>query len=1225
MNILRLVMFLIGVLTANCLVANDDVLRFHQFSTHDGLSQNAVLAIAQDKYGFMWFGTWEGLNRFDGHEFRRFRAVPDDPNSISNNRINAIIADDNGTLWIETGDNRFVFKYNYATENFTRYLTEEVDAHIRLKLSNYTETRRSASNAHFSWQVIQNRLIQRNLQTNKEIIYRQNDHLPFALRDEHIYSLFLDKHNALWVGTHNGGVHVASPNGQRFGYVNIGHGTTSANRVRAIHADKSGRLWIGTEADGVTILHRENNGNITHFGETSLIDPQIRSILTDHLGYVWVGTKGGLSRYNPTLGNFKHYYPRTDGSILHPWVFSMMEDYRGVLWVGTFGGLSRYDRSKDQFVNYPDASFLNSNRIRYILEDASRNVWIATEGSGITRLQRDTLNGQFDAFIPTHYRHIEGDPTSLINDLVLSLQEDKHGYIWVGTNSGLCRLDPDNGKVVRFSVANGFPDDLIMGILACHKGYVWVSHKKGLTRIQIDTFEMRTFNRYDGLQGDEFLQNSVFKHPVTGEMFFGGINGISSFFPDQIMKQDYSPPPLFTGLKIMNQQVHPGMEHNGRILLQQSLLLNPKLQLRYEDSFFSISFTSLHFINPNASRYKYRMVGAHEEWIYTDATRREATYTHLSAGKYRFELFSANSDGVWSNQPAVLHITILPPWWLSIWAKMLYAVIFFILAWFVYRYLAAKVEFSNKLALERLKNEKNEELMNLKLKFFTDISHEFRTPLTLILEPLQRLIDEATDEQQRQYYYQLMQKNAQQLLALINQLLDFRKLQSGKLHMNFVNDNLVAFVRSVASAFEQKAREKQIRFAVLSNLQQIQVDFDRDKMRKIWNNLIANAFRFTPNYGEIIIRVYLPAESSDSVCVEIEDNGTGISPEHSDKIFDPFYQATTGKSASQGTGIGLALCKELVQLHKGDIQLFSGIHGGARFVVTIPLKQASTDTIPVENATMDFDMHPAENVSYIPDNHTAADLPLVLVVEDNEDIVSYIAHQLKAKYRVITANDGLAGFYMASEHIPDIIISDITMPGIDGFELCKRLKADEHTSHIPIVLLTSRHTDDAKIEGYNTGADAFMTKPFNKKILESRLKNLLEKRNLMHHDPNNGVAGKRKKVAINITDEAFLNKVSALVRENMENSEFEANTLAQLMKMSRTQLYRKIKALTNRSVHDFIITIRMNKAREMLLGGVFSISEIAYKVGFSLPTNFTRTFTKYFGLSPSKYVEKYKK
>ncbi|WP_321424306.1 two-component regulator propeller domain-containing protein [uncultured Bacteroides sp.] len=1203
--------------------AQSTYLKFNHITTDNGLPRNLVYAINKDKFGFMWFGTWGGLVRYDGYTCKIFRANEDNPFALSNNRIDAIITDADKNIWILTGDSRYVFRFNYAKENFTRLVPAKVPSVILKKIRAYIHTKQTAENKRYSWTASTEGLIQFDKLTHSKTIYHTNVNSPFAINDNMIYAVYLDNSNNLWVGTQNGGVNVADLNGKQFKYYSVGNFDVHSNIVRAICQDKAGNLWVGTDADGVTVIDRGNTmPSFTHYGKKQLMSQCVRAIYCDRLGYIWIGTKGGLNKYDPRTKNFKHYYTNVLGGTQNSEIFKIIEDHSSDLWIGTFGGIAKYDRKSDRFLFYDSKSLLRDAHVRDILVDYRNNLWVATERGGLTCLLHSPSNEFSEKLISKHYRHINGKTNSLINDMLISLAEDEDKKLWIGTNAGLCRLDPQTGIFTPFSVATGFPDDLIMGLLTDRKGHIWVSHKQGLTCMDIRTFARRTFNRFDGLQGNEFTE-ACYRNPSTGEMFFGGTNGLNAFFPDRIIINSNSSKPVLTDLKIMNQPVKVGTKVSGQLVLEKSMQYMKRIVLTYENTNFSISFSSLNYNNPNNCMYKYQLIGVDKQWNYTNGSLHEAIYTHLSAGLYTFKVYAANSDGVWSAMPASVEIEILPPWWFSWMAKLLYTILVAVAIWFVYRYVRSRIEFKNKLLMEQLKNEKNEELMNMKLQFFTEISHEFRTPLTLILDPLEQLLSRNTSKEKAHYYYKLMNTNARQLLDLINQLLDFRKLQSKNLSMKYVTADIVDFVRNIASTFTLKAEEHHIHFMVQADINQINIDFDADKMRIILNNLLSNAFHFTPDYGEILVRILMNATHQNEVIIEIQDNGVGIPEEHHEKVFDVFYQVSEKQSKIQGSGLGLALTKELVLLHGGKINLISETGKGACFQIVIPSKQESV----ISEKQIVSEKEPINSFTEIKELNEQADIdsPLILLVDDNVDIRNYFTVNFSGKYRVITAMDGLDGFNKAIGTIPDLIVSDIMMPGIDGIELCKRLKTNEYTSHIPVILLTAKQSDESRIEGYETGADAYVIKPFNTTVLEARIANLLDQRTKLRQLFSNSSPTEFKKIAINVTDETFLNKVVSLINKNMEETDFDPDKLAECLNMSRSQLYRKIKALTNRSIHDFMTSIRMNKAKEYLLSGDYSISETAYKVGYTLPTNFTRTFTKQFGVTPSQYINEYKK
>ena len=1225
-NLCLCLLVLHGFVTA--LSAQNNDLKFSHLTTDNGLSQNSVHSILKDKYGFMWFGTWEGVNRFDGYSFKVFRANEDDSTALSNNRINAIVSDSAQNIWVSTGDPKYLFRFNFEKENFTRFPANRVSKAIALKLNNSRiNSIKKAENSKFIWVATNAGLQQTNKQTNRKTIYQTNRFTPFSLTDHVINAVYLDDCENLWIGTQNGGVNCANLHNKTFAYYSAGeHGNgLSDNVIRAICQEKNGKLWVGTDNEGITVIDRNQIGyNYTQFGKDKLIDPNVRMIYCDRLGFVWIGTKGGLDRFDPRTRKFRHYFANAAGSILNPWVFWVMEDHNGYLWVGTFNGIAKYDRKNDRFQTY-NSETIGCKSVRVIFEDHNYNLWVATEDDGIAKLTRDSSTGFAERLTAKHYRYISGNDNSLINNMVLTMTEDADHKLWIGTNSGLCRFDAEKGIFKRFSVKTGFPDDLIMGLLSDGKNHIWISHKKGLTSMDIRTFEMRNFNVNDGLQGYEFTQNAYYRNPRTGEMFFGGTNGLNSFYPDSIIANPYKLRPILTGLKVMNQAVEPGGKINNRIVLTKSLLCTDKITLTWWDKNFSIEFSALNYVNPQSSKFKYILEGIDHQWSYTDASIREATYTHLPAGLYIFKVYAANSDGIWSDFPATIQLEILPPWWWAWWAKIVYVFLFCSLLWFVYRFVAARIEFREKLMLEQLKNEKNEELARLKLHFFTEVSHEFRTPLTLIIDPLQRLLSDNPDKEKIAYYHNLMLRNANQLLELINQLLDFRKLESGNLPLKLVPTDLIAFVRNTAAAFENRAHERNIRFSLNSTVNQLFVEIDKDKMGKVLNNLLSNAFKFTPENGEITIDLSIIQTNSPKVLLKISDTGIGIAPEALNKVFDIFYQVEGASAQHEGSGIGLALTKELLLLHKADITVESEVGKGSTFSIELPYNPINELDEPDSPIEIQVRTTPGESYSPALPVSEKTDLPLLLIVDDNADIRQYIQHNFNDYYRIIIAIDGADGFQKATNEIPDIIISDIMMPVTTGIEMCRMIKTDERTSHIPVILLTARQSDESKVEGLETGADAYVTKPFSTQVLQAQLTNLLDQRQRLRQLFSNGSQLELKKIAVNFTDEAFLNKVLKVVIENMEDTDFDPDILAEKLKMSRSQLYRKIKAMTNQTVLDFITTLRMNKAIEYLQSGEYSISETAYKVGYSLPTNFTRSFVKQFGETPSNWMRSYKK
>lgn len=1227
------------------LFAQTGNLRFEHLTVDDGLSQNSVYGIVKDKYGFMWFGTWEGICRFDGYKITVFRADESNPNALINNRVNLIFKDSVQDIWVATSDYSVICKYNYDSENFTRVPEKEVKRYILDSLKRaFVYYRRHAKNNLYSWSVAVQGLKQINLRNHSEYTYLTDASFRWSLNDNIVTDIYFDDNDILWVGTRNGGVNKADTRSKPFFSYSVFRNSNPMvdNVIRAICMDRSGNLWIGTENKGVLKIDRRNNTIRYYLNQrgngNSLVNNEIRQIYCDRYGTLWIGTKGGLDRLDPRTERFHHYTETSQKTIPNNWVFWIMEDHAGYLWIGTFNGIAKYNRGDDSFLAYDPGKTLKSKNVRVIMEDRNKKLWIATEGGGITRLSRDSSAGFKEKLTPVHYQYSATNPNSLINNQVLAMMEDENGYIWIGTNSGLCRFDQNKGEFTRLSVKNGLPDDLIMGILSDSHGHIWISHKKGITRIDSKTLALRNFDSHDGLQGNEFSQNAYYRDRATGEMFFGGINGLNSFFPDKIKDNPFYPKVVFTGLQVSNNPVEINQPINGRIILFKSLVVTKEITLPYLEKNFSVEFAALHFSNPRGNKYRYKLEGYDSQWISCDASNRKASYSGLHAGTYHLKVFASNCDGLWSTSPAVLKITILPPWWLTWWAYLSYLIIISLIFYFSLQYIRSKIQFRQQLLIERLKTEKEKEVAQLKMQFFTNISHEFRTPLSLIIDPLEKLISDKISPGKAQTYYGLMYKNAQRLLDLINQLLDFRKIESGNMQLKLSREDIVAFLKNITEAFEFHASQRHIRFSFHSEFQIFHMAFDSRKLDKIMYNLVSNAFKYTADQGEISVELSLSKTApgisgvGEYIIIGVKDNGTGIPPESVKKIFDPFYQVEPDEN-KKGTGIGLALTRELVELHKGTIHVESEPGKGSHFRVFLPVidvveadpkgKEPIRESLKVEFLD-DIRLNEEHELSSgeVRDKGLR---PLIFIVDDHPDIRNYMKSNLSEEYQVELSENGEEGLAKAIELIPDLVISDVMMPGMNGLELCRKLKTHQNTSHIPVILLTARQSDECRIESYETGADAFITKPFSTTILLSRIKNLLDSRQKLREVFSRGTSFELKKISINVTDEAFMNRIMKLIDENLSESEFDTDKLASSLKMSRSQLYRKIKALTNQTVHDFVMTYRLNKAAELLLQGDLSISEVAYQVGFSLPTNFTRSFVKQFGETPSKYVDSFRK
>ncbi|MBN2613398.1 MAG: response regulator [Bacteroidales bacterium] len=1219
-----------------------NVLRLDQLTTRDGLPHNSVQSIWQDKYGFMWFSSFAGLSKYDGYKFTSYLSDPNDQKSLFSRSIYNLLPDSAENLWISFFDTSVYCRYNYETDDFSRFQSNELDRQFiqQMNRNRYPATI-AYNNPEVEWQFIDNCLIKTDINSGDIcryfIVLPQNQTLSADI----IKTMYLDDSGTLWIGTENQGIYKTNTYTKPFYTYNFGNRSKPDvinEIVRSIYLDTDSVLWIGTHFHGIIKLNLRNNRVSTlkmnaDNRENSLINNQVRKIFKDRYGIFWIGTKGGLSKYYPVTNTFENFTRYTPVRIPHPWVHSIIEDHRGELWISTFYGIARYDRDKEQFVWIDAVKTLKNSRVSYIIEDKGHNIWVATQGGGVTCLQRTDTP---DIFRPVHYLNDPDNENSISSNRTFSLLEDEEGYIWIGTDFGLNRLDPKTGSFIRIVPTNGgIPDELIMGIMEDKSGNIWISHKKGLSRLNKKNLKTRNFTEQDGLRSNDFSENAFFADPVSGQMFFGSSSGLNSFYPDSIKDNFYKPRPVFTELQVLNQVVKPGKEINGKAVLTKPLLFTKEIKLNHTHKSFTVQFASLDFTNPSANKYKYMLEGFDEAWIERDASMRFATYSNLSPGKYVLSVMVSNDDGIWNPEPLSLNITITPPLWRTTWAVVLYVLFFCAVCYWVYLYIVSRERLKTRIRYEQMKAKKIEELDQMKLQFFTNVSHELRTPLSLIIDPLKKISSGKVDPSKLDYYYAIMHRNAQRLMNLVNQLLDFRKAGSKKTPLETSRADLAAFIGNVADAFRINAMHRNINFTYRANPSVLPAVFDSDKLEKILFNLLSNAFKYTLDGGIITLSLKVPGYSEHNcpgmieTVIEVADNGIGIPVNALHKIFDLFYQAAPPEGfTNYGTGIGLALTKELVEQLHGKITVSSNPDQGTAFTITLPIELIAEKEIkPVEPAYIDSsNSTPPENeiINQSFAGHKDAlvnsEKLILLIVEDNPDVRTYLKGELEEMFTVIEAPDGEKGWFSAVEMVPDIIICDIMMPGIDGLELCRRVKTDMRTSHIPVIILTARHSETYIIDGYETGADAYITKPFSTAVLIARIKNLIESRKRL-----SGFFGKMpfidiKKIAGNTSDEHFLKKTLKIIEDNISEPDFNINLIADHLKINRRQLTRKIKMLTGQTVHEFVQTIRLNKAAELLLTTEYSVSEIAFRLGYNVPANFTRSFSKQFGKSPTDYI-----
>lgn len=1061
-----------------------------------------------------------------------------------------------------------------------------------------------------------------------------------SLNSNAVYSIYRDDKNIIWIGTFDGGISILNPYKEKFNFISTNHQANKGLSHRAVLSfleDPHGIIWIGTDGGGLNRFDKEklnfqyyNSASSTVFRPSSDV---ITALFQNQSEIIWIGTYlGGLQAWHPTKGSLG-IYQHIDGqpqSLRNDNVWAIEATSDAQLLIGTLEGLDLFDPQSEAFQHintFVESGEDYKERVTELYKDRSGKVWVG--GQGVRFYNENTR--QLER-LPAN---IEGEFQQLDTRAFL---DDSRGNFWIGTEGGgLFLLDRTRMQVQNFNSKHGLPSNSIHTIQEDNNGQIWISTNNGLVRfdparllaqeaINIHQSLFKVYHRKDGLQSNQFSYNAALK-ANDGTLFFGGINGFNYFKADQIKDNPYLPNVEITGLKIFDQYVEIGDKKSP---LTNSIEDTETLILNHEQSqLFSLEFTALNFTSSSKNQYAYQLEGFLDDWNYI-GTRRSATFTNLNPGNYIFRVKASNNDGVWNEEGAVLKISIKPPFWKSNLAYLLYITIFVGLLIAFRATLIFRERLNSRIRIKELEKEKLEEMNRMKLAFFTDISHEFRTPLTLIAAPVEHLLEKKEafpkDVQQQ---LGLVQRNTNRLLRLVNQLLEFRKINDKKTQLKLSKIELVGYMRHLKEAFDDLAARLDIQFQFQSEMDIYQVEADRDKLETIIYNLLSNAFKYAES--EVILSLKQTREGNYSI--QIKDDGLGIPESEQVQVFDRFYRANRGKgrslahAATPGTGIGLAFVKALVEMQQGEIQLESQPNKGCIFTIILPQKQSSqllnhiqsTAQSEQEVSTITAPLLQEDQVKTIPTLSKSS--PLLLVVEDNEEVRLFIKSSFQKEFQIIEAEDGTEGIEMALTHLPDFIISDVMMPNTDGMELCQTLKKDERTSHIPILLLTASTNEERWMQGLETGADDYITKPFKLRVLKARIQNIMDSRQrLRRHfsrtilEPNN--------VQIESSDDHFLQRAIAIIEEQLGDAEFGVHQLARELGMSRSVLYRKFSALVDQPVKEFINMIRMKRAAQLLLQDTdLSIAEIAYRVGFSDARYFSKKFKKFYQKTPTQYIE----
>ncbi|MDP4209143.1 MAG: two-component regulator propeller domain-containing protein [Bacteroidota bacterium] len=1316
-----------------------------------GLSNSAVTCIYQDHNDFIWFGTYDGLNRYDGYDFKIFRNRYGDANSLIHNWIITITEDQKHRLWV--GTRQGVCVYNMVSDNFTPtsyhlpnnknllpvtgytkdikidrsgnvFIAIEYEGLLLFdkdnfetgtllpfpamgsKAEHYNVTALCVSPDQTLWMVVENKglcifdrkqkcirlinpeirsaycmlfdknflwianstgLNRYNVSSNKiELTYTVSTN---QLTSSHISSLLKSNNNELWITTDGGGINILNINSGQFKYILSGNDKFSltSNAISSLLCDKESRKWIGTLRGGINIVdpNKSNFLNISHnpASANSLTNNFVLSLCEQSPEKLWIGTDGGgVSVWNRKTNQFTNYkhIPGDDSSLPSKFITKIIKDRYGDMWLATYdGGISRFIPSSGKFITYlginpgnapPSAIFWQ------IYEDKDGNLWAASIQYGMFLFNREANRLElFDPLLKDILVLKEdksgqlwgGDWTSLIridmkhkkyqhypmNKPVRSIFEDRKGNFWVGTGAGLVLFDRKQNKPIKkYTTENGLGSDQVLNIQEDRVGNLWLSTYNGLSCFNVAKQTFRTYSPTDGLPSKEFNFNASLALQ-SGELAFGCIKGLSLFYPDKISQVRNDPNIVISGLKINNLPVSQSRKYISKRNNDEVL----ELKVPYNEAIFTFEFTAIEYPYAERINYRYKMEGWDRTWI-NPGSVRSATYTNLAPGNYTFVINCTNRDGAWIKKQVAIHIIVLPPWYKTWWAFLIYTLIFIALIyWYLtYKLKQTRLEYEVKLARanekkQKIIQEKEREIHENRLDFFTSISHEFRAPLSLIINPIKDMLTRphTGDDQDLKIIY----RNARRLLSLVDQLLLFRKADSGRIQMKVVPLNIYQLCREVYLCFNQQAKSANIHYDFLTEYEDITIYADREKLEIILFNLISNAIKFTPSEGSVSLKL---VETETGVEIQVIDTGCGIPTEADSQLFEKFYQSRSkGRPVKKGFGIGLYLSRKFTEEHHGTLTYKSEVNQGTTFQLTLlkgkdhfPPEVISTEDsseslfleeLVDENPVLNADT-PVEE-EFKPDN-IFTESKTILTIDDDKEIRNYIRSVFSPQYIVYEAADGNEGMTVVKEKTPDLVICDVMMPGMSGIEWCNWLKQDPALSYIPVILLTASSSPENKLKGLGCGADDYICKPFEKDMLLARVANLLTTRHNLRSYFYNEITLQSKSIAISEEYKVFLQKCMEIVEKHITDDNFNIKVLASEIGMSHSNLYRKVKSMSGYNINSFIRLIRLRKAAEILINSDLQISEVAIKTGFSNVKYFRIQFVKLYGVNPSDFAKR---
>ncbi|MEI7421859.1 MAG: two-component regulator propeller domain-containing protein [Prolixibacteraceae bacterium] len=1339
----RTILLIFFIFSLSRLLAIDS--NFDSYSVLDGLSNSSIKAIYQDNLGFIWFGTKDGLNRFDGIEFRTYRFDNKKSNFVFYNDITCITADETGNMWIGTFDG--IAMFNPLTEEYFDF--DKLG--IKMNQISGVVTQIVVDKEKRIWVSTKKGLYMIDSRTYKIKTLLDGIHVSslgecseghlladingkgLALVDTKLFTIqylsgkwtnkrpliskiYKDRMSRIWLAASTNSLFLYSNDDQSIQPVSITSrdGLVFNNeQIHCINELNDSTLILGTDK-GFLVLEINKmifNGKVYLLsGQMFLKDDRIMSLLLDNQGGLWAGTfNKGVKYFNPYRKKFNFYELKKEGEV-PVGIIGMIVENEGKLWIGHEKGISSMElktgkstyynllpiisknsRSNESYFIYKIGQnrlcfyLLNNglfildlksmrivnqinipptSQVRVMMKDKNGRLWIAEEDLSIYDPILTTLENNLETNLKSYtkftltqdllqlkngdmlvgtrtkgvFRYIYDDPSGLHYSKVESLQikglenknistlfEDSRGRIWIGTyGTGLFCYDIPKNQLTVYNEANGLCHNVICGILEDYTtGDIWISTVRGVSEIDVSSGAIRNYTFKTGFPLGEISLHSFLKGS-DGQFYIGGSNGIASFDPHSFIENPHIPKVQITAIQSLSGQ---GESKKVNLTSPNSI---QHIELKYSNNNFVIKFSALSYLFPKENRFSYMLVGFDKEWINTE--RNEATFTNLTEGDYEFCVKASNNDGLWNNDCTRLKITVLPPFWRTIWAKIIYVALFLTFLFVLIQYLIIRNSYKYQRQIDQIEKDNLEKNYQMKISLFTNFSHELRTPLTLIVGPVTDLLHDLQLPQKFLYPLQLINKNANRLLLLVNQLMDFRKLEYGAMRLQAQNVDLLTYMNDLVDSYEEFAKKKRIKLVRQFEYDEKDVWFDVLLMEKVVFNLVSNALKVSTEGGEIVLRTY---REGRSLILSVKDTGPGIANHDIERIFDPFYQVNQGNLANMfGSGIGLNLSKDIVNLHQGSIWAESTLGEGAIFYVKIGLGNQHLSKIQMVDQSESYNYNlekslEKNSLSIIqesdgrkPVSENYLNNVSILIVEDDADLRHYLKTHLSLEYTVYEADDGKKGFEIAKEKLPDLIVSDVMMPISSGIEMCDQIKADMRTCHIPVILLTARVMNTQIQEGYEHQADDYILKPFDPELLKIRVRNLIGGRIKLRHIFGQKAKAPETGLSELSSNDRLMQKLIDIIQKNVTEPDFCIEDILDELAMSRAQLYRKIKVMTDLTPNNLILQIRMKMAIKLLVTKDFNISEVAYQVGFSDPAYFSKYFKSVYKMTPTDYINK---